>query len=278
MDAFLTQPAVQSGLLPLGASLLLGGLLLRLPARWQGLVIVVAFLLAVLSILGPTLLPLTSTRKIVLACLALPLLALLLDGLRFRARFGLLAVGATGALLWVLWPVLMRQAPGDAFVQGGGLALYVVVLLFAFARLGQGCARFAGAALIVSPAAGAAAILAASALYGQLLFSLAAATGGLALWRLFRPSADVACFGFAGVVAVALPVALLSAAATVYAGLPVTVLPALLVALALAMLPVFAARQPWQRAAAAAGLALLPSLVAVYLAWSVVEDAGYSGY
>ena len=281
MESFFAQPPVQSGLAPFVASLVLAVALLRAPARWQGLAIVGGLLLAVLLIIGPALTPLTSTRKMVVAGLGLPILALALDvaSLRRQMKGGVVILAAGLALLWVLWPVLLRREPGDAVLLGAGLALYVSVVLLAFARLGQCCARLAGAALGFAVATGVVVIMAASALYGQLAFALAAAVAGLTVVRLWRPGlgGSDACFGLAGAMAVAVPLALLGAAASVYARLPVMALPLLALSPLLALMPIAAQRSAWLRVVIAGLLTLPLSAGAIYLTWQSA-GAGSSGY
>jgi len=281
MESFFAQPPVQSALAPFVASLVLALGLWRAPARWQGLAIVAGLLLAVLLIIGPALMPLTSTRKIVVASLGLPVLAILLDVApwRWRARVGVAVLLAVLALLWVLWPVLLRREPGEAVLLGAGLALYVAAVLVVFARLGRCCARLAGAALGFAVATGVMVIMAASALYGQLAFALAAAVAGLTVVRLWRPGLDenAACFGLSGAMAVAVPLALLGAAASVYARLPMTALPLLALSPLLALLPLAMGRPAWLRVVIAGLLTLPPSAGAIYLTWQAA-GAGGSGY
>ncbi len=281
MESFFAQPPVQSGLVPFVASLVLAVALLRAPARWQGLAIVGGLLLAVLLIIGPALTPLSSTRKMVVASLGLPIVALALDfaPLRWRMRVGIVILAGILALLWVLWPVLLRREFGGAVMLGGGLALYVSAVLLVFARLGQCCARLAGAALGFAVATGVAVIMAASALYGQLAFALAAAVAGLTAVRLWRPGlgGSDACFGLAGAMAVAVPLALLGAAASVYARLPVMVLPLLALSPLLALMPFAAQRPAWLRVVIAGLLTLPLSAAAIYLTWQAA-GAGSSGY
>ncbi|HEB93087.1 MAG TPA: hypothetical protein ENI94_06400 [Gammaproteobacteria bacterium] len=281
MESFFAQPPVQSGLAPFVASLVLAVALLRAPARWQGLAIAGGLLLAVLLMIGPALMPLTSTRKMVVASLGLPMLVLALDvtSLRRRMKVGIAVFWAVLALLWVLWPVLLRREPGDAVLLAGGLAVYVSLVLMAFARLSLCCARLAGAALGFAAATGVAVIMAASALYGQLAFALAAAVAGLTVVRLWSPGRDEAdaCFGLAGVMAVAVPLALLGAAASVYARLPVMALPLLALSPLLALMP-FARQRPVGLRVVIAGLLTVPSsAAAIYLTW-LAAGAGSSGY
>jgi len=279
MDPWLAQPPVQSGLAPFVAGLLLGAVLSRAGPRWQGLAIVGGLLLAVLLILGPALWPLTSTRKIVLASLALPLLAMALDGAAVSRRGMVTAVvlSLLAVLLWVLWPVLLRRETGDALSLAGGLGLYVSTVLLLFVRLGRDWARLAGASMGLSLTTGLAAIIAASALYGQLAFALAAAVGGLAALRGVHPGLPEgeACFGLAGAVAVGVPLALLGAAAGVYAKLPFGVLPWLALSPALALIPLAARRPAWLRIVAAGVLSLPPAAVAIYLTWRAAGDIAY---
>ena len=279
MEALLAQPPVQSGLAPFVAGLLTAALLLRADPRWQGLAVVAGLLLAVLLIVGPAVTPLTSTRKIVLASLGLPLLALALDtpSIVSRVRTAVVVLGAVAALLWVLWPVLLRRETSDVLLLGGGLALYVVALLLIFERLGHDCARLAGAGMGLALATGAATLIAASALYGQLAFALAAALGGLTALRWFRPGmpAGEACLGPACAVAVAVPLALLGAAASVYARLPFTTLPLLALAPALALIPLATQRPAWLRIVVAGASTLPPSAIAIYLSWRAAGDIAY---
>ncbi len=281
MESFFAQPPVQSGLAPFVASLVLALALLRAPARWQGLAIVTGLLLAVLLIIGPALLPLTSTRKMVIASLGLPVLVLALDvtSLHRRMKVGIAVFLAVLALLWVLWPVLLRREPGDAVLLGGGLAVYVSLVLMAFARLSLCRARLVGAALGFAVATGVVVIMAASALYGQLAFALAAAVGGLAVVRLWRPGGDEAdaCFGLAGVMAVAVPLGLLGAAASVYARLPVMALPLLALSPLLALMPCVLPRPVGLRITVAGLLTVPSSAAAIYLTW-LAAGAGGSGY
>jgi len=277
MESLLAQPPVQSGLAPFLASLLLAAALWRADARWQGLAIVGGLLLAVLLIIGPTLLPLTSTRKIVVASLALPLLTLALDSpaVGYRARLAAVVLAGIAALLWVLWPVLLRREAGEAMMLAGGLTLYAAAVLLVLARLERDCARLAGAGMALAVATGAAAVIGASALYGQLALALAAALGGLTVLRGLRCALGGACFGLAGFVAVGVPLALLGAAASVYARLPPTALPLLALSPVAALIPLGRRRPDWQRVIIAAASTLPLSAIAVYLTWRAAGDMVY---
>lgn len=287
MEAFFAQPLVQTVLLPLLASLLLALGLLGHSPRWQGLAILLGFLLAVLAIVGPALTPLTSTRKIVLVSLFIPLLALGLDTHRLKTglKLFLLSLASGAALLWVLWPVLSRQELADAVLQAAALVAYVLVIVLGFVRLSQCCARFTGAAVAFAVATGVVVMLGSSALYAQLSFALAAAVGGWVLARLFRPSLlanrpshDAGCPGLSSAMAVAVPLAVLGAAASVYARVPMTTLPLLAIAPWVALIPLVAQRPAWLRMSVAGALVLGVSAPAVYWVWSAVAAMESGGY
>src|SRR5207245_11083394 len=77
MQEMLANPAVQGGLAPFVAALIVAALLA--PFRLGGLAVVAAFATAVYFIAGFTFAPLTATRKIILLGLAAPLAGIVID-------------------------------------------------------------------------------------------------------------------------------------------------------------------------------------------------------
>src|SRR3989442_14389500 len=77
MQEMLANPAVQGGLAPFVAALIVAALLA--PFRLGGLAVVAAFATAVYFIAGFTFAPLTATRKIILLGLAAPLAGIGID-------------------------------------------------------------------------------------------------------------------------------------------------------------------------------------------------------
>src|SRR5258706_15039774 len=122
MQEMLANPAVQGGLAPFVAALVVAALLT--PFRLGGLAVVAAFATAVYFIAGFTFSPLTATRKIILLGFAAPLAGIVIDFALRPTRFeaGMLAFGGAGAAAWVFWPILPAKdlRPGPA---PGGTAL-----------------------------------------------------------------------------------------------------------------------------------------------------------
>jgi hypothetical protein len=276
MDSLLANPVFQSAVAPLLVSLGLAMALWRAEARWQGLAIAGGFLAALWLITGLSVTPLTSTRKIVLASLVLPLLALtleLLAALKPKLRLAILAVLADTVLIWVLWPVLRRMEWGPAVLETAALGLYVAWLIVATGLLAARTERLGSAALALAIGTGGSAFIAASALYAQLGFALAAATGGLLLRWLIWP--NQVGLGLAAAMAAAVPLALLGAAGTVYTQLPWTVLCCLALIPLAALIPVMGGGSRWLRVPLMTVIALLPALPALWLAWRAAGDVIY---
>ena len=123
-------------------------------------------------------------------------------------------------------------------------------------------------------------MIAASALYSQWAISIVAAVGCLLLIGLFGKSQTAAKHGLGylgrfGVFAAVVPLALIGAAATVYAQLSGWVL------LCLAAIPLLAGwltikvEQPWMRLVVTGLLALVPVIPAIWLAWRAADSMSY---
>src|SRR6267378_672803 len=97
MQEMLANPAVQGGLAPFVAALIVAALLA--PIRLGGLAVVAAFATAVYFIAGFTFSPLTATRKIILLGFAAPLAGIVIDFALRPTRFeaGMLALAGAGA-------------------------------------------------------------------------------------------------------------------------------------------------------------------------------------
>lgn len=266
MHALFAEPAVQSAIAPLVVGVAVAASLRHRGAEWQALAVSAGLLLAVLLIVGPQLTPLTATRKLVLAALVLPLLVALLSS---RPRVAWLAAlgGSLAALLWLLWPVLARVGATEAVQLAGVPVIGVLLYLLPSRLLAARPARLAGAGMAAGLGTGVACILGATALYAQLAFAVAAAFSGpilVWLWRRGLPPANTSLPLFCSVI---IPLALLGAAATVYASLP----PVSLLALGLipwaSLLPLWRGHAALWQGLTAFGLGLLPAVLAIGLAW-----------
>lgn len=300
MQDLLTHPAIQSAVVPFVTALAIMLLLRKRGDVAFGLAIIGGFCATVTMTMGLDFQPLSSTRKIVLVSLGLPfllpLLALLwqktsIIGERWQAdiSIGVPTLLLVSAINWVIWPVLSRQEVSEAWllvVQGSAYVGFVGAAFLFIASLKRPEKSMAQGLGALSLGLGTAvtSMIAASALYAQLAFSVVAAVaatvGSVWLMRLFRQPSTTAQYGVGylgpfGLFAAVVSLALIGASATVYAQLPVLVL------LCLAAIPVLAGwspinvQRPWQRLLVTSLLALLPVVPAVWLAWRAAGQASY---
>lgn len=277
MQEVLANPEIQSSLLPLVCSLLIALLASRAGSRWLGLGIIAGFLLTVSLSAGLGFQPLTSTRKIILCSVFLPVLGIILDWRQdgLRVCLAVLAAVLAMAALWVVWPVLMRQQGLELWLLAGRVGLYAAAIgagLMWFGR--QAIYQQGGAILGLGIATGAVVLVSASALYAQLSFAVAAAMGGVLLVVLLAKPTPKG-LGNLGIFAAAAPLALLGGAATVYAKLPPLALLFLMLVPAFAAIPLVRHENPWLRCTVSTLLALLPALPAFWLSWRAAGPMVY---
>lgn len=269
MNELLSQPALQSSLIPFCAALAAGVLLVAGARRWAGLAVLVGFYAAVYLIAGFEFAPLTSTRKILLLGLVAIPVAAVLDVLRKKARVGsgVLFWLAGAALLWVVWPVVQREELRAALALGGMGAIYAILVTSFVSELAAKPRHAGGALLAMSLGTGGAALMGASALIGQLGLALGAATGAwllLAMWKPTMGSGNT----------LTLPVgflnALLGYSAFVYARLPwFALLPLGLIPLLVRFVAPGAKVASWRQTLWLVLLASLLAALAVFLSWWV---------
>src|SRR5260370_11915334 len=123
MQEMLANPAVQGGLAPFAAALIVAALLA--PFRLGGLAVVAAFATAVYFIAGFTFSPLTATRKIILLGFAAPLAGIVIDFALRPTRFeaGMLALARAAAAALIFWPLLEQKAFDRGLLLGGTAVL-----------------------------------------------------------------------------------------------------------------------------------------------------------
>jgi hypothetical protein len=194
MEAWLNDPIVQSSLAPFLAGFIVTLVLFKL--RLGGLAAVAGFCTTAWLIGELQFTPLSAKRKLMLLALAAPALGLLAD---FAFRTGrtsayVLGVLFGGLALWVFSSVLTQKPALQMFIAGGGIFLFVAWTV-AFTASLQGDSVRAGAAGLGLGQAGAAglglglgvgfaAVMAASASFGQLGMALGAAAGGFLLVQM----------------------------------------------------------------------------------------------
>ena len=264
MNELLNHPAVQGGVAPFVAALIVVLVLGRL--RLGGLALVAAFCTAVYLVSGFAFTPLTAARKIVLLALATPVIGLLVDFAFRPTRLGtgMLAIAAAAAPLWVFWPVLAQKDTELAILLGANAVLLSTWLVgIMLSALAERPLQAGAAGLGLGLAAGGCAILGASAMYGSYGIALAAGAGAFLLPQMI--SGRTIAAGATFVLPVALIAALIAAAAAILAQLQWYVLPVLALIPLAARLP--APGKPWAKAAAASAYTLVIAAAACALAW-----------
>ena len=237
MDELLANPAVQGGIAPFIVALIIAGLFLRINLL-AGLAIVAGFVTTVALTTGISFDPLTSTRKITLLVLIIPVLAIILQLIDKYNDFSnkVFYAFAVAAVVWVLWPVIKNNPSLETIAVTLSYIIYAGWMIKLFARMSEQPAIVASAAATgVGAAIGGAALIGASALLGQMGLALAAAGGAVLLLQLMAKSDEDA--GFTLPITSAMIAALLLPAAIEYAQVPWVILPIVAIIPLLAFYP-----------------------------------------
>jgi hypothetical protein len=176
-------PIVQSAVLPFIIALAAGLLVAFIAPRWFGMVLPLSFYPPAFLISGLQLLPLTSTRKILL--LGLVAVVIVVASLRLplaMRRYGLIVIMAVVSVAWVLWP---RLVVGETFAWLPLLvgAAYLYWLFIITDRQQQPTSQLL-TLLTMATTVAVLSMLGSSALLGQLSGVLAATMGALLLAML----------------------------------------------------------------------------------------------
>jgi hypothetical protein len=267
MNELLANPMFQSGVAPFIASLLLGLILYRTVGFWAAISVTAGFYLSAWLITDLKFFPLTSTRKVLLLGLVALGVGLLFDLYRHAPRWLLLfffAAGA-GAVVWIVWPVLTRKSDEwETWVMVVLSAVYVGWLMTSFITLRDKSERAVTGLLALAGGTGICALLAASALLGQLASAIAAALAAYLLAGLL--SSRLSAGGLL-VVPTALLCGLLGVTSLVYAKLPWYTLLILAAIPLVARVPLPEERPQWLKIALLL-LCLAPVAGgAIYLTW-----------
>lgn len=296
MQELLAHPAIQAAIAPFIVALVIALLLPRMGAFGFGLAIIGGFFTTVMLTTGIALQALNSTQKIVLVSLCLPFLLPLLEislkkipviSERWQSviTIAIPTVLLVIAINWIIWPVLSRQDLSEALSTLAGVSVYVGVIgaLFlglARVRLPEKSAAHGASILALGLGTAVTCMIAASALYSQWAFSIVAAVGSLMLISLFGKSQDavkhgIGYLGSFGLFAAVVPLALVGAAATIYAQLSGWVLLCLATIPLVAGWPTIKVERSWLRLLATGLLALVPVIPAIWLAWRATDSMGY---
>ncbi|MBI3902170.1 MAG: hypothetical protein HY306_04405 [Nitrosomonadales bacterium] len=265
MQELLNHPAVQGGLAPFVAALIVAELLQRL--RLSGLAIIAGFTATVYLASDFSFEPLTASRKIVLLGLASALLALPLGFIKADWLRPLLAVAGGVAAVWVMQRILQQQEAASVVLWGVGCLLYVGWLVFWMDGLSDSPVRAGSAGLALGLGSGGAALFGASALLGQFGLALGAAAGAYLLIQMITNTPLPCGRSFT------LPLSLIAGSAAVLAvltaELPWYALAALSLIPLAAKIPVPEKQGLWLQSLLLSFITLSCAAGAVYLTWRV---------
>lgn len=179
-------PEVQSFVLPLLAALFAGFIAQRFGLAKSGIGLIAGFIVTVLFVNGMELQPLTAARKIILLGIAAAIAGAVLDHrhTHWPGRPLYFATLSLFASAWVLGIVLLRKSGLEMLTAGAGIALYTGWIVYWLDRLHDDELRAASATVSLGLGTGLAAIIGASALFGQLAIAISAAAGGVLLLAL----------------------------------------------------------------------------------------------
>jgi hypothetical protein len=265
MPEFLQHPAIQGGLAPFAAALVVAAILAR--TKFAGLAILAAYLCVVALTVGFGFSPLTVSRKILALGLAAPAIGIVADmsGRGGRALAIAIAVAAGVAALWIFLPVLQQKHTATAWPVALGLALFVAAMVGVIVHLRDDGLRTGAAGLGLGAAVGIGALLSASTGYLLNGIALAAALGALLVVQ-FAAGRNVAV-GFTGALPIGLLASLFAAATHVLAALPWYALPLLLLVPLAGLVP-FGARLPFRaRAVLSCVVCVSAAAPAISAAW-----------
>ena len=271
MSALLDNPIIQSSAIPFISALILVAILNTVAGRWRGVAAWAGFYLAAVLIAGVQLLPLTSTRKILILAVVASLMTLFFawSEIHGRLRNLLLAVLVVAAACWVEWPLLMRYQGMQWWGLAGGSLIYLGWTTVVHDGLRRRAAEQLLALMVFASATAIAATLGATALIGQLAGAVAAASGALLLLAL--PGGKGRDDDML-LLPLILAVGLFGIAAVAYARLPWQSLVALMVIPLVPRIPLTIERF-WIKIIAH-GVIMLPfAATAVYIAWNSAGDS-----
>lgn len=278
MEDLLNNPAVQSAVVPLIIVVIWIFLLRNRKPVWVGFVGILGFLATVGLVTGYEMIPLTSSRKIVLIAVFSALLGFLIDYLREHINIKPLQVLATLvvfallALLWVLWPIITR---GDAGWSMLPLFIYVAWTVAVLQLMQNNTIKLGVSLISLGLGTAIVCILAASALYGQLATPFSVAVGVWFVYYLVGISGDklpLVLYLPAGLIP-----AILAAGSTVFASMtPLTLLFLGMIPVAVA-LPLKANLNAWIQSVIRTLYAGIPIGLAVWYLLQQSADEAYYG-
>lgn len=277
MGDLLNYPEVQSVVLPFAAALVVAIILLRSGLGLAGLGMIVGFVITVVFVNGVELLPLTATRKIIIAGLAGTLVGALADRQAWGARNRLAVFTGLSVLAaaWVMGIALLRQSGMDLLSATTGTLAYVVWIVYWTEKSRTRPLRAESGAVGFGLGTGLIAIMGSSALLGQLALAVSAASAGV-LAALLLQKKDSA--GAALTLPASGLLGLIGCAVVAFASLPWLALLILSLApMAAYWVPVRESMPRWLQAAVVTITTVAVTGIALIYAWSM-SDTSSGGY
>ena len=185
MNTLLDNPAVQAGVAPFAVALIVAASLQR--SRLLGLAIGAALATVIALTIGFSFESLTSMRKMVLVGLVASLLVLPLELASVRpgprVRWAL-AIAAGLAGIWVMLRVLEQREIGLALIGGLAAATFMVALVASGFAVRDDPVRSASVALVLGLGAGVLSLLGASVTLAQVGIAIGAGAGAVLLVQM----------------------------------------------------------------------------------------------
>lgn len=271
MNSLIDNPAIQAGAIPALAGFIVSALLLR--TRMLVLVPLTALVVVATLVLGWSMHPLTTVSKVVLSSFGFGALALALEllmpmpGKSVRA---FLAISATAAAIWVASRALGQLPGSEVLFRAALIAVVVVLTVSGFSRTGADPLKSLIAACVLGFTSGFLVFLGASTSLAFIGIGIGAASGVAALMQMSLGRGPATVYLLLPVLAFA---SLAPAIAHLTGGLTwLALLPLPLVAPAAALISA-TERPVWQQAMLSGLPALVPSFLALALAWFRVGAA-----
>lgn len=281
MEDLFSHPAVQSALVPLVVALVIFLVTYRFKPDISGFAAILSFLAAVYLIKGMSLLPLTSTNKIILIAIVSAAIGMVIDLMwnklsNYTTRIGLsLSLVAIAATLWVIWPVLTRDSTAHPWIMGLGLSIYAGWMVFSFAEMQEKKEKISAAILALGIGTGIVSIIGATTLYGQLAIPFAAVAGAWMLLYLFNMANGR--FSISFIFTASMICSILGAAATVYADLSWLTLVFLGLIPVVMYIPMKQNGLVFVKLAITTFMAFIPVIAAIWYTSQQTVDSGYYG-
>jgi hypothetical protein len=259
------QAAFQGGIAPFAVALIVAGALARTRFAWLAIVAAYATQVALSTGFGFT--PMSASRKILLLCLAAPVVGIAAYALEARGRSIAYALAALAGLaaIWVFITVLQQREGASAWMTGIGIVIFAAALVALMLSLRADPLRAAAAGVGLGLATGIVALMSASVGFMTSGISVAAGAGALLLVNAFRREAPPP--GFLGTLTIGVMIALFAEGALMLAKLPWYALAALLLVPLAVHLPVRDSAPPIARAAILFAYALVAALVPIAAVW-----------